>query len=248
MKNLPKKFIKHLREKGVRQTFKKVAKISLEKLVAQKKDLRAELASVINQHNQNYAKINKLVLTMHGGIHPKHRILNYHRFFIDQITTQEEILDIGCGNGYLAYDLAHQARAVIGIDIDPKNIESAKANYPKNNLQFLLGDATTYQFGKTVNKIVLSNVLEHIENRPDFLQSLHRIAPVILLRVPLITRDWLAYYKREQGFEYRLDSTHFIEYTIEELSEELKKSGWKLEKYQINWGELWGTVGEMQNL
>lgn len=247
MNNLSKKIVRHLKNKGLIATAKKIGSASLEKLVTQHKSLRTALQEQIELHNKSYAAISNLVLKMNGGIHPKHRILNYHQFFLDRTDSQDLVLDIGCGNGYLAFDLAQKAKEVIGIDIDPQNITSAQTNYKKNNLQFLIGDVTTYALGKSVHKIVLSNVLEHIEHRPSFLNSLHRIAPIILLRVPLITRDWLTYYKREQGFEYRLDSTHFIEYTIEELSEELKKSGWQLEKYQINWGELWGTVKEIQN-
>ena len=41
-----------------------------------------------------------------GGIHPKHRLMNYHDFFIKRITPSDRVLDIGCGNGAVAYDVA----------------------------------------------------------------------------------------------------------------------------------------------
>lgn len=242
MSNLPKKLIQYLQEKGLAATMKKVGSLGLEKILARHKDLKKKLAEQIVQHNKSYAEISKLVLELNNDIHPKHRILNYHQWFLDHVEATDLVLDLGCGNGFLAYDLAHKAKEVIGIDILPENIVFAQANYRKNNLQFLVGDATSYPYGKPIDKIVLSNVLEHIANRQDFLDSLHRIAKVILLRVPLITRDWLAVYKKEQGFEYRLDQTHFIEYRPEELKEELEKSHWKIDSSQINWGEWWGVV------
>jgi 2-polyprenyl-3-methyl-5-hydroxy-6-metoxy-1,4-benzoquinol methylase len=242
MSSLSKKFIRHLKEKGLAATVKKIGSVSLKKLVARPQSLQAKLAEQINQHNQSYATISRLVLEMNNGIHPKHTIINYHQYFLDRVESSDLILDIGCGNGYLAYDLAHKAKEVIGIDILPANIAFAQANYQKNNLRFLVGDATTYTYGKTADKIILSNVLEHIEKRQAFLDSLHRIAPLILLRVPLLTRDWLAFYKKENGFEYRLDQTHFIEYRPEELIAELEKSNWRVESFQINWGEFWGKI------
>jgi len=92
------------------------------------------------------------------------------------------------------------------------------------------------------DKIILSNVLEHISERVEFLQSLHKLAETILLRVPLVTRDWLAVYKKEHGYKYKLSSDHKIEYTEEILQDELAQSGWKIESLQIRFGEVWAVV------
>jgi hypothetical protein len=46
-----------------------------------------------------------------------------------------------------------------------------------------------------------------------------------LLRIPVENRDWLTIYKKENGYKYMLDPTHFIEYTEETLSQELNKAG-----------------------
>ncbi|MGI6314837.1 MAG: class I SAM-dependent methyltransferase [Patescibacteria group bacterium] len=203
----------------------------------------------VKLHNFSYKIISRLAILENGGIHPKHKIMNYHKFFIDNIDSNDEILDISCGKGENAYDIACKAKKVLGIDIIENNIKTAKEKYHlacqqagKENLEFLLGDATKYNFDQKFDKIVLSNVLEHIENRIDFLQSLHNISDVILLRVPMIDRDWLSVYKKNKGFEYRLDNTHFIEYTLDELKNELKNAGWKIDSYSIQFGEFWGVV------
>lgn len=208
----------------------------------------------VKLHNFSYKIISRLAILENGGIHPKHKIMNYHKFFIDNIGSSDEILDIGCGKGENAFDIAQKAKKVLGIDIIENNIKIAKEKYHlacrqagKENLEFLLGDATKYNFEQKFDKIVLSNVLEHIENRIDFLQSLHNISDVILLRVPMIDRDWLSVYKKNKGFEYRLDNTHFIEYTLDELKNELKNAGWKIENYSIQFGEFWGVVKKYKN-
>lgn len=199
----------------------------------------------IKLDNFSYKIISRLVIFENKGIHPKHDIMNYHKFFTDNIGENDEILDIGCGKGENSFDIAHKARKVLGIDIIEDNIKTAKEKYKKENLEFLLGDATKYNFAKKFDKIVLSNVLEHIASRVEFLQSLHNISEVILLRVPMLDRDWLAVYKKNKGFEYRLDSTHFIEYTLDELKKELKESDWRIENYSIQFGEFWGVVSKI---
>ncbi|MFA5210878.1 MAG: class I SAM-dependent methyltransferase [Patescibacteria group bacterium] len=199
-----------------------------------------------------YKIISRLVIYENDGVHPKHKIMNYHKFFIDNINENDEILDIGCGKGENAYDIAQKAKKVLGIDIKENNIKTANEKYHhacrqtgKANLEFLVGDATKNNFSKKFDKIVLSNVLEHIENRVEFLKSLHNISDVILIRVPMIDRDWLAVYKKNKGFEYRLDPTHFIEYTLDELKKELRDSGWKIEDYSIQFGEFWGVISKV---
>jgi len=79
-----------------------------------------------------------------NGIHAKHRLMNYHKFFIDNIPDGSVVLDIGCGNGALAADIAKNVKNVeiIGIDLNPNNIKFAKENYNYKNLEFLIGDAT----------------------------------------------------------------------------------------------------------
>lgn len=203
---------------------------------------RILLIFFVNIDNYCYKKISRLVIYENNGIHPKHKITNYHKFFIDNIDENDEVLDIGSGKGENAYDIAHKAKKVLGIDIIESNIKSAKEKYQKENLEFLLGDAIKYNFVQKFDKIVLSNVLEHIENRIDFLRSLHNTSDVILLRVPMIDRDWLVVYKKNKNFEYRADPTHFIEYTLDELKKELKNSGWIIDNYSIQFGELWGII------
>jgi len=53
--------------------------------------------------------------------------------------------------------------------------------------------------------------LEHIENRIEFLNKIKNLAPKILIRVPMINRDWITLYKKELGMEWRLDKTHYID-------------------------------------
>ena len=192
--------------------------------------------------NLCYKIISRLAIAENGGVHPKHRIMNYHEFFVNNITAGDVVLDIGCGKGENASDVAGKAKKVVAIDIKPSNIDYAKKTYNKTNLEFITGDVLNYNFDCKFDKIILSNVLEHIEKRADFLVSLHKMSGVILLRVPMLDRDWLVVYKQQKGLEYRLDPTHFVEYTLDTLNEELAKSNWLIKSYSIQFGEFWGVL------
>lgn len=194
-------------------------------------------------NNISYKVISVLVVRQGSGIHPKHRIMNYHQFFLDNLAETDTVLDIGCGNGALAYDISKKSRSITAIDIEKKNIRTARKRFGSDNLRYIVGDATTYDFKESFDVIVLSNVLEHIEHRIEFLLKIKHLAPKILIRVPMITRDWLAMYKKENGYEYRLDPTHYIEYTEDEFRDEALRAGLKIQNLKSRFGELYSVLG-----
>ena len=173
-------------------------------------------------------------------IHPKHRIMNYHKFFVDNIDENDVVLDIGCGNGALSYDIAKKAKKVVGIDLNEKNISFAKERYSKENIEW--GDALKDLPDERFDVIIMSNVLEHIENRVEFLRRLREKATTFLIQVPMINRDWITLYKKEMGLDYRLDKGHFVEYTLESFERELEKAGLRIQDYNIQFGEIWAIV------
>ena len=79
-------------------------------------------------HNYCYHYTARFATIAEGGIHPKHRLMNYHQFFVDNIDPSDNVLDIGCGNGFLTYDIAKKARSVTAIDLNKRNIELAKTS------------------------------------------------------------------------------------------------------------------------
>ena len=203
---------------------------------------RLNVSFFVFLHNVSYRGIGRWISIAHDGAHPKHEIMKYYQFFVDHVADGDLVIDVGCGQGITAYHVSHKSDSVVGIDISLRNIRIAQKRWSADNLTFVVADALTYKPSRRFDKIILSNVLEHIKERVAFLQQLHMLSDVILLRVPLITRDWLAMYKREQGLEYRLDPTHYIEYTLDSLQEELRQSGWAPREYSVQWGELWGVI------
>ena len=181
-----------------------------------------------------------------NGIHTKHRHTSYHQFFINNLKPGERVLDIGCGNGFLSYDMATQVPdvKVVGIELNEKNIKFARTHYQHPNLSFIHGDALKELPNEIFDVVTLSNILEHFEQRVEFLKKIvQQIVPKrLIIRVPLFERDWRVPLKRELGIDYRLDATHFIEYTQEEYFEELRQAGLKATHVEFRWGEIWSVV------
>lgn len=187
----------------------------------------------------------QLAIAYGEGVHTKHRHLRYHDFFVNRVYAGERVLDIGCGNGALAYDVAEKAGAqVVGIDFSASNIDQARQRHAHPRIEYYIGDALKDLPQEEFNVVILSNVLEHLPNRPDFLHKVQfTMHPSrILIRVPLFERDWQTPLKRELGVEWRLDVTHETEYTLESFAAEIAEAKLKIVHQEVRWSEIWAEV------
>ncbi len=198
-------------------------------------ELKKNLEWVINERSIAYDK----------GIHPKHRLTNYHNFFIDRINDGEVVLDVGCGQAIVAASIANVRKncLIFGIDINKDNIrkgENLIISKKLKNVKLICGDIND-QKELRVDKIILSNVLEHIDNRIEFIENLKLItkAKYFLIRVPLFERDWQIPLMRELGIEYFSDNDHKIEHSIAEFKKEISDSKLIIKEMQTLWGEIW---------
>ena len=63
----------------------------------------------------------------------------------------KDVLDIGTGNGRLAFDVARLARRVVGIDPSDESVRSARAKARRlglGNVEFRVGDAAALDVGR----------------------------------------------------------------------------------------------------
>jgi SAM-dependent methyltransferase len=179
------------------------------------------------------------------GVHVKHRLMRYHDFFVDRVHAGERVLDIGCGYGAVAHSVASRTGAtVVGLDLVHDNVEKAQRLFQHERLSYVCGEAPHTLPAGPFDVVIMSNVLEHIEHRPDFLRTVQTaVAPARwLIRVPMFNRDWRPPLRQEVGLFPFGDPTHFTEYTLESFAAEMADAGFAIRHWQVNWGEIWAEV------
>ncbi|UYN90444.1 MAG: methyltransferase domain-containing protein [Anaerolineales bacterium] len=222
--------------------------LALDRVIARRsKQLPADeaLRFLFRLDAELYALQGPLAAVYGGGVHTKHKHTSYHDFFVERIKAQERVLDIGCGLGAVAADIALRTGATVhGVDLNDDSITEAKRRFQLPNLTFAVQDALQLEVDSSYDTIVLSNVLEHIVERPEFLRGVMNATKAnrIFIRVPLFERDWRVPLKKELGVEWRLDLDHKTEFTLAQFAEETAAAGLKLVHQEVHWGEVWAEL------
>ena len=117
-----------------------------------------EKKNLINYYNEFSKRQQKV------GVNERHySILN--KCLKNGLSPSSEVLEIGCGIGTftsLLIDVVKKGE-ITSIDISDKSIDIAKNTYTEKNVDFISGNAVTYDFGnQKFDYIILPDVLEHI--------------------------------------------------------------------------------------
>jgi SAM-dependent methyltransferase len=205
-------------------------------------DPRRAMRQLLDIYADAYRGMDRGAIDYDGGVHVKHRLMRYHDFFVERIRPGERVLDVGCGKGELAYDVAERTGAtVVAIDRAAWALAFARSRFAHPRVTYVESDALAYEDRDGFDLAILSNVLEHVRDRAELLGSLRERlgARRLLLRVPSIERDWVVPLRRELGLDYFSDPEHELEYTPELLREELRAAGWEMGVPTLAWGEIW---------
>ena len=118
-------------------------------------------------HQLTYFYLGIFACAAEGGLHPKHRLTQYHQFFIDNISEGDSVLEVGCGNGALLRDVARKNKArTVGIEISVDRVALAKQRMADmSNVLIVHGDIWECSIAGPFDVLVFSNTLEHLEKR-----------------------------------------------------------------------------------
>ena len=122
------------------------------------------------------------------------RLAYFDRFVEDW--SGKDVIDIGCGGGFMAEALAKRSANVAGVDPSEGAIQAARAHAGANNLSidYTIGQAETLAFAdESFDIVVCVDVLEHVESLEKTVQQIARILkPGGLFLFDTINRNWLA--------------------------------------------------------
>ena len=211
-------------------------------VVRSQPDRGKALRELLEIYGDAYVGMDRGAVDYGQGEHPKHRLTRYHDFFVERIGADERVLDVGCGIGSVARDVAERSGAtVVGIDTSPWALATARSQFAHPRVTYVEADVLTYEPDAPFDVAILSNVLEHVGPRKELLQALRKRDGVrrLLVRVPSLERDWTVPLRRELGLSYFSDPDHELEYTVELLRDELRAAGWEMGEPILAWGEIW---------
>jgi SAM-dependent methyltransferase len=208
-------------------------------------DRRRSVRELLITYDDAYRALDLAAIEYDDGVHAKHRLTGYHEFFVERVAPDERVLDVGSGKGELAYDLVMRSGAtVVGVDHNPSHLDFARSHFSHERLEFRSGDVLDGLPEGHFDVVVLSNVLEHLGPRVEFLRRLVASASPskFLIRVPVYARDWTVPLKAEVGMLAYWDPDHEIEYDPESFRAELAEAGLDVTELVLTWGEIWAQA------
>ncbi len=120
--------------------------------------------------------------------------------------TNERILDLGCGTGYLTSLIDSKGANVTGIDNSIEMITKAKTEYPQLNFQ--VQSATSFQFDEQFDAIFSNAVLHWISEKEKVVELINR------------------HLKKNGRFVFEMGGRHNVEKIIHALQKSLLKHGY----------------------
>jgi 2-polyprenyl-3-methyl-5-hydroxy-6-metoxy-1,4-benzoquinol methylase len=103
------------------------------------------------------------------------------------------VLDVGCGDGFLAARLARRVPLVVAIDADAPVLGRARARFPDAKVTWCHGDVLTHPLGRESFDAVVSNATLH--QLPDAGEALRRLSQLVrpggtLAIVGFVRTEW----------------------------------------------------------
>ena len=159
--------------------------------------------------------------------------LSSHTLAIDAVRPGSNVIDIGCGRGYVARELAKKASHVTGVDqYVPDHSEDPKVTYYQWDLDRDEFPVDLSEF----DQVFLLDIIEHLKEPGGFMERLRHAArrrrPEIVLTTAnigfFVTRFMLLLGHFNYGRKGILDRTHTRLFTFASLRELFEEAGYEL--------------------
>jgi len=172
----------------------------------------------------------------------------------------DTVLDVGCGNGHLLYQLTDRYQNLVGLEYSAHRLEHAKLNLPAERFTPVLGSAEHMSelASDSIDCIVSADTIEHI---PDVYKAASEMFRVlnpggkIVINTPNI-----AFIKKRAllllgrfpstsqpneglGNDILFDGGHLHYFTYRSLSLLLERAGFAIEK-RVGYG-AWGRIHDL---
>jgi SAM-dependent methyltransferase len=146
---------------------------------------------------------------------------------LESISSNNRVLDVGCGSGRFTHIASTKAREVVSIDHNSKHFSNV--NFSALNVRAIEYDIDDdfLVLGK-FDLALLIHILEHIDDPRSLLVKLSRVTENLIIEVPDRESDPLNWVRIELEMDYSSDHDHVREYSLALLEKELRETGWQI--------------------
>ncbi|MEG4807795.1 class I SAM-dependent methyltransferase [Microcoleus sp. F8-D3] len=101
---------------------------------------------------------------------------NQNDFFTNNLSASKgAALDIGCGSGILAFELAQYYDRVVAIDLSAKMLDIARQKRSAPNIEYIQMDASQLAIDRQFDLIVSAATFHHLHNLPAALSAIKKM-------------------------------------------------------------------------
>ncbi len=90
-------------------------------------------------------------------------------------STNQNILDLGCGKGYLSYEFVKRKNKVLAIDGSESMLNHAKTKNSHPNLKYVLSDLQNLKINQKFDLVFAINSLVHIKTLEPILKEIRKL-------------------------------------------------------------------------
>ena len=174
-----------------------------------------------------------------------HPVRSISTSFLEKYLSKEhEVLDLGCNTGELTFLISKHVNRITGIDNNCEFVAKANELYSGERIDFICSDALKYLEGnkQRFNVLILSHILEHLDQPTELLTSYKKYFEYIYVEVPDFERTHLNLYRRELGSTLIYsDADHIWEFDRSDILTLLASCGlWVLDsEYRLGVQKYW---------
>jgi 2-polyprenyl-3-methyl-5-hydroxy-6-metoxy-1,4-benzoquinol methylase len=155
------------------------------------------------------------------------------RFLLDRVRAGERVLDVGCGEGRFASELARAGTEVVGIDVAEEPLRRARLRHPELDLRHVQAEGEWPLPDASFDAVWAGEVIEHVADTAGWLSEVRRVlrsGGTLLLSTPDHGRlRMLGWALGPRAFAAHFDpcSDHLRFYSRRTLSELLEDFGFQ---------------------